>query len=375
MNDKLQQYCATDKEIYDLLISGKQKLTESVLLELARDRGIFYSPKDTRSDLVDAIAALPHDYLDVVGVIERRDHARRGEKTTSVTLAVDLSIDEIKSVALAYQAEAKASEKVTANQKGASGYSMNVEYDEYDYSRTRLIQRQRKEASIEFVKKDGVTVIRMPATDKARLVVDNLVGKVEGIRKAEVPAQQISLNGLDSPDDRTSFFTSLISGIQGYDLDTVINLKVASGTSEDDDDVDIDEDENEDVKQEMLAVVHSVSMQGSNLVASSQYQQLKQGGFYITSMTWRAKEGTSPYDMIQFDASFENGIEGTGFKYGVKRSSRLKSGEYAKQFRPVDEGDRAQLFELLESAARSVLAKLHLKVAAEADVGDSGAAA
>lgn len=375
MNDRLQQYCATDKEIYDLLMSGKQKLTESVLLELARDRGIFYSPRATRADLVDAIAALPHDYLDVIGVIERRDHAKRGEKTTSVTLAVDLSIEEIKSVVLSYQVEATATEKVTANQKGTSGYTVNVEYNEYDYSRTRLIQRQRKDASIEFVKKDGVTVIRMPATDKARLVVENLVDKVEGIRKAEVPAQQISLQGLNSPDDRTSFFTSLISGIQGYDLDTVINLKVASGASEDDTEVDIDEDENEQVKQEMLAVVHSVSMQGSNLVASPQYQQLKQGGFYITSITWRAKEKISPHDMIQFDASFENGIEGTGFKYGLKRSSRLKNGQYAKQFRAVDENDRAQLFELLESAARTILAQLHAKVAAEAGAGDSVASA
>lgn len=373
MNDKLQQYYATDKEIYDLLMSGKQKLTESVLFELARDRGIFYSPKDTRADLVGAIAALPHDYLDVVGVIERRDHAKRGEKTTSVTLGVDLSIDEIKSVALAYQAESTASEKVTAHQRGVGGYSLNVEYDEYDYSRTRLIQRQRKEANIEFVKKDGATVIRMPATEKARLVVDNLVEKVEGIRKSAVMAQHISLVDIDDPEDRTFFFTSLISGIQGYDLDTVINLKVASGTS--DDDGDIDDDEDEEIKQEMLAVVHSVSMQGSNLVASPQYQQLKQGGFYITAITWRAKENISPYDMIQFDASFENGTEGTGFKYGVRRSSRLKNGEYAKQFRAVDEGDRAQLFELLESAARSVLAELHRKVRGETDVGDPEAAA
>ncbi|MBT2746218.1 MULTISPECIES: hypothetical protein [unclassified Lysobacter] len=375
MNDKLQQYCATDKEIYDLLMSGKQKLTESVLFELARDRGIFYSPKATRSDLVEAISSLPHDYLDVIGIIERRDHAKRGEKTTSVTLPVDLTMDEIKSVALAYQAEAKTSEKVRAQQKGADGYSLNIEYDEYDYSRTRLIQRQRKEAGIEFVKKAGATVIRMPATDKARLVVDSLVRKVEEIRKAEVPAQQITLQGLDSPDDRTSFFTSLISGIKGYDLDTVINLKVASGGGDSDEGGDLDEDEDEDIKQEMLAVVHSVSMQGSNLVASTQYQQLKQGGFYITSITWRAKESASPYDMIQFDASFENGVDGTGFKYGVKRSARLKSGDYAKHFRPVEEGDRAELFELLESAARSVLAKLHAKAAGESGVDAPGDAA
>jgi hypothetical protein len=42
------QYCATDKEIHDALMSAKQKIGEKVLLELAKDRGIFYSAKDTR---------------------------------------------------------------------------------------------------------------------------------------------------------------------------------------------------------------------------------------------------------------------------------------------------------------------------------------
>ena len=42
------QYCATDKEIYDALMSAKQKIGEKVLLELANDRGIFFSPKDSR---------------------------------------------------------------------------------------------------------------------------------------------------------------------------------------------------------------------------------------------------------------------------------------------------------------------------------------
>ena len=43
-------YCATDKEIYDLLIASKQSITEGILLSIARERGIFYAPRETRED-------------------------------------------------------------------------------------------------------------------------------------------------------------------------------------------------------------------------------------------------------------------------------------------------------------------------------------
>jgi hypothetical protein len=366
MSDKFHQYFATDKEIYDLLMSGKQKLTETVLHELARDRGIFYSPKTSREGLVDHLALLTHDFHDVFGIIERRDHAKRGEKTTSVTLSTDLSIDEIKEVVQNYQAEVQKTEKVTSHQKGADGVVMNVEYDEYDYSRTRLIQRQRKDASIEFVSKNGVTTIRMPATEKAKAVVSNLRDKIESKKKAVIPAQEIELVGLTKAEDRTSFFTFLIANIPGYSLQTVTNLKVASGVSDQDEEaVDLDEDEDESAKQEMLAVVHSVAINGKNLVASEQYQQLRKGGFFITAITWRSKQLKEPHDMIQFDASFEDGPAGTGFKYGVRYASRLQNGDYGKNFKPVEDHAKPLLFELIEITARKVLADLTAKADAD----------
>lgn len=39
MSKNALQYCATDKEIYDALMSAKQKINEKVLLELAKDWG------------------------------------------------------------------------------------------------------------------------------------------------------------------------------------------------------------------------------------------------------------------------------------------------------------------------------------------------
>ena len=91
MRDPGQLYFATNKEIHDLLFSAKQKVTESVLHELLRDRGIFCSPDDSRDALVRYLSHLPHDYADVCGVLERREAAKRGEKTATVAINTELT--------------------------------------------------------------------------------------------------------------------------------------------------------------------------------------------------------------------------------------------------------------------------------------------
>jgi len=112
------QYCATDKEIHDALMSAKQKINEKVLLELAKDRGIFYSAKDSRDDLVSAISLLPHDYHDLNTLLEQREHSGRQEKLTSVTLPTALTVEGIREVLREYIEESPEDEKVTQTDKG-----------------------------------------------------------------------------------------------------------------------------------------------------------------------------------------------------------------------------------------------------------------
>ena len=61
MPDPQLLYCATDKEIYDMLMASKQRITESLLLGFARERGIFCSPQDAR-EVLEALVK----YTDVV---------------------------------------------------------------------------------------------------------------------------------------------------------------------------------------------------------------------------------------------------------------------------------------------------------------------
>jgi len=118
MTKSTLQYCATDKEIYDALMSAKQKISEKVLFELAKDRGIFFSAKDTREDLISAISLLPHDYHALNTLLEQREHSGRQEKLTSVTLPEALTAEKIKEVLKEYTEESPSDEQITYHAKG-----------------------------------------------------------------------------------------------------------------------------------------------------------------------------------------------------------------------------------------------------------------
>lgn len=360
MIDFLDHLSANDNDIYDLLISGKQRLTASVLHELARDRGIFYSPEDGREELADRLSLLPHDFHDIAGIVQKREPAQRREKSTFVRLGTQLSVEEMKEAATAYAERVATNENVTHKSKGGTGYCVDIVYDEFNHTRTRLLQRERHEASIEFFVENGQTVARLPATEKAKRVFAAIKETVEQKRKEKISEDKIELTGLTTPALRSKFFTRLISILPGYKLKNVMNLKVSSFECGDDDDVlDLEEDLEDDASKEMFAaVVHSMALSGQNLVQSQEYKDLTSRGFFITSITWRSEHEREPNDIVQFDAGFEDRKSGTGFKYQVQGAFRAYKGTHRKTIVHVSDLERTKLFSMLEDAARDVLSDL-----------------
>lgn len=371
MSEHLNQFYATDKDIFDLLASAKQRMTEGVLRELARERGIFYSPQDSREDLVDALSLLPHTLNELLDLLDRRETSRRNEKTTTITLDADIPVDELKAVVREYQEEVGATEKVDSHQKGTNAFVMNVEYDDIDYSRTRLIQRQRQDATIEFTQQNGKTVVRLPASEKSKRVVENLTNRIEGRRKAPVPKESIELDADFTAEERTAFFTRLMSELAGHKLHGVTNLRICPSKAADDadDQTDLDADERAEAERDLLVVVRSMALSGENLIASEEYQGLRGRGFFITSITWKAMQTAIPYDIAHLHAEFDDGENGKGFKYAVKGAFRFQEGYYTKTVRPVDDSEREKLYLLLESTARKVLADMRAKKLSPPDDG------
>jgi hypothetical protein len=370
MSEYLNQFFATDKDIFDLLASAKQKLTENVLREIARERGIFYSPNDSRESLAETLSLLPFTLNELVELMNRRETSRRNEKTTTITLDAKIEADDIKAVISEYQEEVGPTEKVNSHFKGANEVVLNVEYDEMDYSRTRLIQRQRHDATIQFVQQDGKTVVRLPASEKSQRIVEDLTSRLESRKKAVVPREVIELDADFDADERNAFFTRLMSDLPGHKLKSVTNLRISPSKRPEtdvDDEEDLDEEEREAANREMLVIVRSMALTGENLMASEEYQALRKRGFYITAITWRADQTSIPYDAPHLHAEFADGEAGTGFKYSVKGVFRFQEGNYTQTARPVDDVEREKLLGLLESTARRVLVDLRRVRAQAAD--------
>lgn len=374
MSEFLDHLSANDNDIYDLLISGKQRLTESVMREFARDRGIFCSSQENREDLADYLSVLPHGFHDVAAIVQKREPGHRREKTTFVRFNTTMPVEELRAVASEYETAVRGREGVVYRPVSNDGFILKVTYDEFNHSRTRLLQRERQEADIEFLVQDGQTVVRLPATEKAKKIVAALKDGVERRRKATIDEETIELTGLTTPEQRSKFFTRLISTLPGFRLRNVMSLKVSSKLSEDGEEDEAlgleDEDEDEAGAEMFAAVVHSMHLSGQNLVQSQEYKDLTARGFYITAISWRSEaEGKQP-DIIQFDAGFQDRKQGTGFKYAIQGAFRAHKGSHRKTIVPVGDSEKAQLLALLEMTARKVLADLLKEGAVEAKGGD-----
>ena len=377
-------YCATDKEIYDLLMSGKQRITDAVLHSMARNRGIFYSPKDSRETLVSNLSLLPYGYAELQGMLGQRESSGRAEKLTSVTLNAQLSVEEIKQICGEYRDNAPSDEKVTTHQDGTNKYVVKVGYSELDYSKTRLLQRRKREAEIEFLVGENGTTVRLPATAKAKEVVANLKNALDVRKQAVIPAESIELTDLRTPEARTEFFTSLISTLSGFRLENVTSIRVDSSLDAaenggefevgDDDDVDADDAVDQstaDAEEEMLSVVENVALKGQSLLGSAEYQQLKAKGFYTTYIIWKSKQTEHPYNIFEFEAGFDEPREGKAFKYNVRGVQRYINGRHTISMRPLTKEEKASMLALLERTARQVLSRLRQSQVTEANESKS----
>jgi|WetSurMetagenome_2_1015567.scaffolds.fasta_scaffold00114_8 hypothetical protein len=354
-------FCATDKEIYDVIMSAKLKLTESVLLELAKDRGIFYSSLDSRVVLANNISLLPHDFHDINTLLGQRDYAGRSEKTTSMVLNTPLTVEDIREISREFQEVSPEDEKVIHYQAEPNKYVVQINYSEIDYSKTRLVQRRSKSADIDFIIDGDSTIIRMPANPKAKDIANDLKRRLDNRKKTDIQAEMIELAEFKNAETRTQFFTSLITKLTGFRLHDVSSIKVESSRSNiSEEEPDLEQSEElEQAQEEMLAVVKNVALKGKSLLSATEYQQLRERGFYITWIVWRSEQTTSDYPIVEFEAGFDQPEEGKGFKYNIKGAlHRLDGNTYTKTLRNIEPQRNQELLKLLEQTAHVTIQKL-----------------
>jgi hypothetical protein len=375
MSNRSLLYCATDKEVYDVLMSSKQHFSETALLELARGRGILLSPSDDREDLADRLAVMIFGYHEIRAIQAEFERSGRGEKTTSFRLNGKITAADIKEAAIGYGGTVGEEESVVSYGAGPTAVAVDLKYTETDFSKTRLRQRQTREARIEFKVEDGYTIVTLPASDKARAVADAIRVQLRSKQPTDLGIEEVDLSEISDPFTRSAFFTRLISRLPDMRLQNVTRVKVDRADKPEavlDDDASEEDNGSEDASAEMLGIVRAVALHGEDLLSSKEYQSLHKRGFFITSITWSCRRTVSSYQQVEFDAGFDDPTRGVGFKYSVRGWATQKEGEYTKSFRPMPLDDKRGFLVAIESTAIGVFRELRKEIGAREDDGPSG---
>jgi len=336
-------YFATNKEIQDLIVQGPTRYPKEVLLDLTRARGLFLSPEASREELAAEVALLPFDYETLSSLLERAPRHQRAEKLTTESFSQVLKVEDIRKAWQGYANENAGDEKVKIRQTEDGRVIATVSYTELDPSKTELLQRRQREAEIQFLPGATGTEVRMPFNDKAREILRDITARINAQTDSPVARQSIEVSHLATAKQRTDFFLHLITGLPDFTFDDVTHLKVevriGSG------------------KQKL-----SVS-EGASLLDSPEYKALTAKGFFITSISWTARRPTSPYEIVEFVAAFEEGAEGTGFKYNVgNRYPYLPSrSANAKTPQPIPKDEQTPYITQLEQTARNALDQLDVQ--------------
>src|SRR5580704_7307815 len=132
--------------------------------------------------------------------------------------------EDVKQVAEKYRESTGEEEKVVTRSVGSNGYAVDLEYTEIDFSKTRLRQRQTREAHIEFRIEQGHTIVTLPATEKARQAAQALRERLVARKQADIGMEEVDLSGITDPMRRTTFFTRLISSLPDFTLSDVMRV-------------------------------------------------------------------------------------------------------------------------------------------------------
>ena len=348
-------------------MSSKQQFNAGSLLELARGRGILLSSADDRAALADRLSAMIFGCEGIQAIQAAFETAGRGEKTTSFRLNTALTPDDVKQIAEEYRESAGEEEKVVTHSVGPNGYAVDLEYTEIDFSKTRLRQRQTREAHIEFRIEGDHTIVTLPATEKARQAAQALRERLFARKQVDIGLEQVDFSAITDPEARTAFFTKLIGSLPDFTLTDVMRVNADRAdkfhTAVIDEDGE-EEESDEEASEQMLGIVKAMAFQGQSLLTSPQYQAMHGQGFFITSITWSAKRNVSPYQIVEFEAGFEESALGRGFRYNVRGWNTQRSGDYTKNVKPVPPEEKKKFLNVVERVAIDVFREIRQQLAA-----------
>lgn len=337
MSNKLARIYFTEKDIEDAIMSSKKVMTNQLLVDLARDRGVLLSAEDKREDLAKYLSSFIFDYYDLQVLVDHLTPSSKKEKTNVSKIKDKLDASKIKNE-LKKQEGGNKEVVIKTEMLDSNNMTVKISYDEIDLSKTRLRQKVRREAVVEIFQEKGSTVIRKPSNPLIDEIIDEMTKNTyDDLDKKET---KINFNDLNS-DKKRDFFNKLIQGIPECSLENVNKILLIKPNSDND-------------TEELTNDITDATFKGKNLLMTSQYNDLKKGGYSISSISWQSKEKKGDKNIIEFEASISSSTQELNLLVKGVYRYYSKDDYYTKTIRPLRANEYDKYTKNLEESAFDV---------------------
>lgn len=337
----------TEKDIYDALMSSKRTMTIPLIIELARDKGILLSSEESRENLVKYLSSLVYDYYDLSVLIEHMTPSHKKEKSKVSNIDTKITSTQLKAITKELS-ESSTTIQVITDPDNSKKTILKIEYDEIDLSKTRLRQKIRKESVIEITEEEGSTKISKPSNHAVDEIMANIISAIERKNNSIINEEKINLYNWKH-EKIIEFFTTLINSIEGCKLSDVVKVTVNN-------------EDNPEAEEDVLNMITNASFKGKGLLATEEYQKLKNNGYYITSIVWISNETTKNGNMIEFEASISSTNDCDEVIFLAKGAYRfVEKDKYTITRRPLTTDETIKYTKYLEKAVLAVYSDLKPK--------------
>lgn len=360
---KIGLYSVNDKAMFDAL--NQTKVTHEDMKSLFFKRGIIISKETKRKALALDFSKNYHGYYDFEYLSEILGSVGRREKLSINIVNTTIKKDEmeasLKSICEDLQKEGDIT-NITFTEKG---FEVSVKYVKLDYKMSEFRQSSSREAKIQIdINEAGEYITRFPQNTKARDFNDRLIEKIkENNKEDQATLEEISLETVKAPTERSNFFKELIVSMHNYRCidvsDVYVTHPILEAKKHPKEDNEADDDEDDDTVIDTGYHISKASLKGRGVLESPELKELLSKGFYITKIVWNSViEGFKDSDKYEFEAQFVDADNCKLFSYLVRGLYKYKKANEYTYRQNVDKEKESVLLLSIENTARAISGKI-----------------
>ncbi|WP_168403962.1 hypothetical protein [Erwinia amylovora] len=356
---KVGLYSVTDKALFDALIQSK--VTHENMKTLFFKRGIIISKDTPKKSLAADFSRYFHGFSDyeklsnILGSVGRRE-----KSTTNIINGGVVQSEVVSAIRDTVATLQREGDIVQYAHVENEGIEVTIKYIKLDYTLSEFRQSSSREAKVLIEPTDdGLYQLRFPPNAKAQEFVETFTRNLKSEDNGKnISVDEITLEAVQDPQQRTAFFKRLINSINNYDLIDVSDVYVSHPAIEmaKKNDSDNSDEEDSDVHVETSHHISKASLKGRGVLNSPELNNFLAKEFYITRITWTAKLRNFPdSDKAEFEAQFVDSDKCKLFSYLVRGYYKYKSqNEFSNSRTSFGKEKEKVLSSFIERTARDI---------------------